>query len=212
MQASSIGQVHSVSPARSENSSASDIRVEPAREPLLRRLRRDDAGALDELIQAFWMPLVAYAARMLHSEDAAEDIAQEVFVRVWERRHEWKDGGSERALLYRIARNLCLNEQRRRAIRLKWRMGRSVDRQTAPPANQAMEERVMWEAATRAIESLPPRRREAFILARFHQLSYAEIADTMEITERTVANQISSALAQLRHALGDLLDEVHSDD
>jgi len=178
----------------------------PAVESILDRLQRDETRALDELVRRYWRPIVAYAARMLDGLDAAEDVAQEVFLRAWQRRHRWTPRGSESSFLYRIARNLCLNEKRRIAIRSRSAVARAIDVPAPPLATDALEARDLREAAERAIASLPPRRREVFVLARFHQLSYAEIAETMGISERTVANQMSRALASLQEKLREYLD------
>src|SRR2546427_11523414 len=87
---------------------------------LMQRLAHGDVAALKRLIDVYWVPLLGYATRVLQQPDAAEDVAQETFVRIWERRNEWRPEGSPRAYLYHIARNLALNERRRVRVRAKW--------------------------------------------------------------------------------------------
>ena len=78
-----------------------------------------DAAALDDLLRQFWHPLVAYVARLLGETEAAEDIVQRAFVRLWERGHSVPAGDDVRPFLYRMVRNLASNEWRRRNHLLK---------------------------------------------------------------------------------------------
>lgn len=173
---------------------------------LLRRLRSDDEAALDEIVRAYWTPLVRYARGLLDAADAAEDVAQETFVRLWHGRERWDPHGGLNALVYRIARNLAIDEQRRRKVRLDWRSARqeAPARQEVDPGELA-EAAELRDAVHRAIHALPERRGEVFMLARFHGMSYREIADLLGLAEQTVANHMSAALADIRRALGPYL-------
>jgi RNA polymerase sigma-70 factor (ECF subfamily) len=148
---------------------------------------------------------------MLGGVDAAEDIAQQVFIQLWQRRSEWHFTGSVQSYLYRVARNLALNEQRHQTTRERWseRVRRRGQRRPVRP-DQVVEGRELQEAVDSAIAALPDRRREVFILARFQGLSYREVAEVMGISTQTVANQLSAALADLRHALAGFLDDAPS--
>lgn len=174
---------------------------------LIQRVRAGDASALDELLADHWTDLVAYATRILDSPDAAEDVAQETFIRVWERRQRIHPTGSLRPFLYRIARNLALNRSRRLRIRAEWRSNRTPVYPSATGPAQIAEHNELKRAADRAIDALPERRREVFVLARYHDLSYREIAHVMKISPQTVANQMSAALAELREALEPFIRE-----
>src|SRR5687767_1164615 len=87
---------------------------------LIARIRAGDSTALRLLLEQFWRPLMAHASRILGSQDSAEDVVQETFVRVWERREQWQLDGSVRALLYQITHNLAVDEQRRRRVADRW--------------------------------------------------------------------------------------------
>lgn len=169
----------------------------------MRRIQAGEQPALDEALSLHWSALHRYAARLLNCDDAAEDAVQMAYVRLWERRGTWEPASSLTALLYRITRNLVLNEKRRRAVRTRWWKRLSGGGRTAPgltPA-EAAEASELRDAISDAIAALPERRREVFVLARYHGLSYREIADAMELSPQTVANQMSSALSQLRTVL-----------
>ena len=85
-----------------------------------------DADTLDGLLRQFWRPLVAYAGRLLDDTEAAEDVVQRAFVRLWEHGHAIPTGDEVRPFLYRIVRNLASNEWRRRQTRRSWLDGESM--------------------------------------------------------------------------------------
>jgi len=175
---------------------------------LMHRIQSGDHGALDEALSLYWIPLVRYASGFLGSSDAAEDAAQEVFVRLWRHRHEWSATESLRAYLYRILRNHLLNERRAQRVRSRWRE-RVLRKRLRDPATpvEIAEHGELSEAVRAALDALPPRRREVFTLARFHGLSYREIAETLDVSPQTVANQMSAALTTLRERLAPFLSE-----
>jgi RNA polymerase sigma-70 factor (ECF subfamily) len=167
---------------------------------LLSSIRRGDSAALGNILERHWAPLVGYASSILDNRDAAEDVAQETFVRLWERREAWKPAGSVRALLFRVARNLSVDELRRRSARE--RTERTAPRQPLRllPDEEA-ENREIKDIIARAVASLPQRRREVFILVRYHGLSYRETAAVLDLSVQTVANHLTMALADLRNLL-----------
>jgi RNA polymerase sigma-70 factor (ECF subfamily) len=175
-------------------------------EELLDALRDDHTVALTVLLHRHWSSLVSYVDGFLHSRDAAEDVAQDTFVRLWERRKLWRHTGTVRALLYRIARNMALNESRSRRVRRNRRelISATTATRVATPA-EALYENELRRKVEGAIAKLPERRREIFVHARYHNLSYAEIADILQISPQTVANQMSAALATLRESLRGVL-------
>lgn len=165
---------------------------------LMRRLGRDDEQAMGALLERHWRPLVRYAFRFLGSWDQAEDVVQDAFARLWANRARW----STRApgpLLYRITRNGALDD-----LKAKRHSAPREDPRTLVAEDRSDRDAELGEledAVARAVEHLPPRRREVFTLAREGGFSYAEIAEIMGTTERTVANQMSLALSDLRVVL-----------
>ncbi len=179
-----------------------------ADDALMSGLARGDHQALSTLMGLHWGAVVSYAHGFLGVDDAAEDVAQTSFVRLWEGRLRWRSGSTARGLLFRIARNLALNERRHLGVRADWEQ-RSVPLSggagALPPEELEAEE--LRLAAGEAIRSLPPRRREVFELARFHGLSYRQIGEALDISPQTVANQMSAAMAELRERLSPFLEE-----
>jgi RNA polymerase sigma-70 factor, ECF subfamily len=178
----------------------------PSDAELLAHLRASDVTALDLILQRYWGPVVAYLVRLTRTGDAAEDVAQRTFLRLWERRTSWQQDGSLRALLYRVARNFAISDRRRDGAAARFVATAVLDLHPAPTPIQLLENQQLRRELERAIQSLPERRREVFILRCVHDLSYKEIAEVMETSTQTVANQLSSALSTLRGRLGHLLD------
>lgn len=175
----------------------------------MRRIReKDDEGALDELIRRYWTSLVRYAVSFVDRTDDAEGVVQEAFVRVWEKRRSWRPSGSVKGYVYRIVRNLCLHETERRSVRDEWSDRQSRRTRFSPSPEQILQQREVLSALREAIRNLPDRRREVFRLACLEGLSYREVADTMGIAVSTVANQMSSALDELREALHPISDRT----
>jgi RNA polymerase sigma-70 factor (ECF subfamily) len=162
---------------------------------------------LDELLSLHWSPLVAYAHRLLDDVASAEDVVQHAFVRLWESRRAMPAGDGAQALLYRVVRNLAFNERRRHRTRDNWTAEQWVDEPEVMLADTLLEQKELRKAIEAAVEQLPPRRREIFVLSRFHQLSNLEISAVLAISPQTVANQLVSAMRTLRHLLGPHLEQ-----
>jgi len=168
---------------------------------LLRRLVAGEASALDELLDHYWSPLVSYAGGIVGSWDLAQDVTQEAFVRLWERRESWTGEGSVQALLYRIVRNLALDLRKARA-REEVRTQEVAGGVNSVPTPLELTASVEFERAFRsALDSLSPRRREVYELVRLEGLSYREVGEILEIAPQTVANHLSAAMAFLRERL-----------
>jgi RNA polymerase sigma-70 factor (ECF subfamily) len=167
---------------------------------LLARLAADDSSALDALLAKYWSPLTMFIARMTGSPEAAEDAVQETFCRLWERRRTWRVEGSVGGLLFRLARNIAISEHRH--LQAEERAA-SVAGEALPTHHDAPElpDAELRAVLEDAIATLPPRRREVFLLRVVHELSYKEIAAVMGTSPQTVANQLSHALGELRKKL-----------
>jgi RNA polymerase sigma-70 factor (ECF subfamily) len=174
-----------------------------------RRLAADDAEALRALFDATYEPLWRSVVRLVGDEAAARDLAQDAFVRVWDRRATLDPSLSLRALLYRTVRNLALNqlrdEQTRRHL-LEDPGSAAIAARPRDPAgaDQRLEASELAERLQQFIAELPPRQREALRLSRFDGLSHQEIADVMGCAPRTVNNHLVRALEQLRSRLSSI--------
>lgn len=172
-------------------------------ERLIALLLSGEPAALDATFEVYWTRLSRYAARLTGDVELGADLAQEVLARLWWRRAELRMSGSLKAYLYRAVRNAAVDQARRSQIRARWSASAGdTQRRVSPPTPCDMAEAVeLSEAADRAIQQLPPRRREVFTLAHLREFSYVEIGQVMGISPQTVANHMSLALADLHRAL-----------
>src|SRR5262245_43943334 len=193
-----------VEPGRSDGSGAPGDAGTP--EPdvrLMLAFRAGDASAFDALFRRWSAPLLRYLERMLRDAGAAEELVQEVFLRVHRARERSQPETRFSTWLYRIATNLALNELRRPRHRAPHR---SADEPDAPSlaAEWAAPEAVfdarrMGARVERELAALPEKQRAALCLAAVEGLSYAEVAEALEVSEQAVkalVHRARSALAE----------------
>jgi RNA polymerase sigma-70 factor (ECF subfamily) len=161
------------------------------------RFADGDCRAFEHLLAVYWRPILALSTRLLHDSEAADDVAQETFLRVWINRAEIQPG-QLRAYIFRVARNLVIDETRKRGVRAQ-----AIGMPLPIRPDQLAERAEQHDAIRHALDALPPRRRDAFILAYLHELSYKEAADVLGVSVATVKNHVSTALVDLRRALAE---------
>lgn len=169
---------------------------------LMERIKDGNTCALEEMLGRYWLSLVSYADHLVSDPDLAEDVVQQVVVRFWDQRSSWVPSDRLAGFLYQATRHACLNELDKQRVRRRWakRQRTSATRRPTTPLELA-ERAELREVLTKAVDALPPRRREVFVLARFHGRSYRDIGDIMHISPQTVANQVSAAVRDLRRRL-----------
>ncbi len=167
-----------------------------------RRLRRSDHAAYTELFQATYDALYRYAWYFTHDQEAAYDVLQDVFLKLWQVRERIDPARSLKALLYQMARNTALNHMRH----AKRHAAEALDEtlyepsETPRPADD-LDASDLETLMQTWIAELPARRREAFMLSRYQGLSHIEIARIMDLAPKTVNNHIVLALQHLRSRL-----------
>jgi RNA polymerase sigma-70 factor (ECF subfamily) len=135
----------------------------------------------------------------------AEDVAQQVFLNFWNHRGEYDLSKSLTPLLLTMARNAWVNAVKREDYRKTAPL--QEDLAPASPAGRAggLEEKELEEVLERALASLDPAIREVFVLSRYHEMKYNEIAQLMGISVKTVEARLSRALRELEEKLKDFL-------
>jgi RNA polymerase sigma factor (sigma-70 family) len=150
--------------------------------------------------------LLNFLSRQVNDRDTAADLAQESFVRVLSAQTSGQAVWDMRALLYRTARNLVI-DQHRRASHRQHEDIHALDEPDQPlaPRHLQPEEVLAYEQQARAlvhaIEALPPRCREAFVLNRFEGLSHQEVAERMGISKNMVAQHVGRGILSCQACL-----------
>ena len=148
-------------------------------------LRQTD---IEDLFRYNYRPLCMYALHYLQDTDLVEDVVQECFTTLWEKLEQGSQVANRRAYLYMTVRNRCLDHLRRKGI------------QTESLKPYDTEERSQIEAKLwTAIDSLPEKCRQVFLMSKRDGLKYEEIAQELGLSVNTVRNQISKALNVLKN-------------
>jgi len=163
------------------------------------------------LFHAYYAPLCDFVQSFVHSPDLAEELVQTVFLRIWEHRHTWEPRVGVRAYLFAACRNQALGVLKherviarvaQRAMREGIPLGIAVT-QVGPEDELHASE--LADALREAVDRLPERRRLVVILRWQHQMSYAEIAQVLGISVKTVEVQLGRAFAFFRAQLTHLV-------
>ena len=176
---------------------------EPDDVELMLRLKRGDDSAFDGIVRRHQKNVLNLVYRYLGDATHAEDVAQEVFFKVYRARANYEPKAKFSTWLYRVTVNHCLNEIRsRKSQPAKMEL---VDDMLEESAGQEADERLRRQetrqAVKAAIDSLPEHQRMAVILARYEELSYEEIAETMGITLEAVKSVLHRAKETLKEKL-----------
>jgi RNA polymerase sigma-70 factor (ECF subfamily) len=175
-------------------------------------VRTGDAEAFEAMFRAYKNDLVAFAARLLGSREPAQEVVQEIFLRIWQQRELWEFAGALNSYLFRAARNGAISRLRHERIETRFRE-RVAHGSSLPvygsrpdPTDARVRAADLTAAIERAVSELPERCREVFCLSRYHHLSNAEVADVLGISVNTVEVQMTRALSFLRKRLADFRD------
>jgi RNA polymerase sigma-70 factor (family 1) len=164
---------------------------------LLRRLKQDDERAFDALFRHYSALVYRFAFSYLKSRPAAEEIVQECFIKIWEKRAQLRDDVPLKGYLFTTAHHAVLNELRRDQHHLRLHGQVAAAAGPASVANEAeyQEMEALYQAA---LDRLPPKQREVFVLSRQLGLSYPEIAERQGVSVKTVEAHIMQALKTMR--------------
>ena len=174
---------------------------------LITQVKEGDQAAWDYIAKMYYQPLFGYVMSMVRERETAEELVQDVFVNFWAKRERINITTSLKAYLYRAARNHTLNYIKRRNFELNYQ--RSLADRLKNHHNdteQAFHYSELEKRLYESIEALPEKRKEIFMMSRFEDLTYKEIAAALDIPVRQVHYQIGLALKELRSKLQGLVD------
>jgi len=182
------------------------LRMEWNEDRIVASLAERDERAFEKVFKTHFKNLHAYAYSMIRDEMIAEELVQNIFFKLWERPERLSVSGSIAAYLYRAVYNESLNHLKHMKVRSKYEshalhhMKNETD-----SASKGMMLKELEAKLHTALQELPEQCRTIFQLSRFESLKYREIADRLEISPKTVENQMGKALKQLRMKLVDFL-------
>lgn len=173
---------------------------------LMQRVAAGDGRASRDLVAAHLPRVVALARRMLGDPAAAEDVAQDAFLRLWRQAGRWQARARVGTWLYRVAHNLCIDHLRARA---KLSGGPLPDRADPAPGAFALRQSAQSSARVEAaLASLPERQRTAMALVHFEEVGNMAAAEIMGVSVAALESLLSRARRRLRQDLAAERDDI----
>ncbi|MGC2822231.1 MAG: sigma-70 family RNA polymerase sigma factor [Candidatus Sulfotelmatobacter sp.] len=180
------------------------------------RVKAGDQSAFDYLVQKYRRPLVSFMYRMARNTAAAEDLAQEVFLRVYRSRQTYEASAKFTTWLYRIATNLAVNHARdtrheRPEVTVSLdepdeETGTTLDvADSTVSAEESLVRRERMLAIRAKVEGLPERQRLAVIMHKYQQMDYKQIAEVLKLSESATKSLLFRAYETLREQLKEFI-------
>jgi RNA polymerase sigma-70 factor (ECF subfamily) len=179
---------------------------------IMLQVKAGDDSAFEYLVQKYRRPMVNFMFRMAHNNAAAEDLAQEVFLRVYRSRESYEASAKFTTWLYRIATNLAVNHARdtrherpENTVSLDepdQESGHTLDLpDRTPSAEDAIVRRERVAAIRQRVQALPERQRIAVVMHKYQQMEYRQIADVLKLSESATKSLLFRAYETLREQL-----------
>ena len=168
-------------------------------------LQQGDESAFDTLYRTYYASLCGFASSFVEST-AAEEIVQDVMLWIWEHKQTLNSEGSIKSFLFTLVKNRCLNELAHEKVkqRVHEKLFDQIDNAFDDPDFYVEQELI--QQIDHAITALPHDFQEAFVLNRFEDCTYQEIADRTGVSAKTIAYRIGQSLKQLRVSLKDYIN------
>jgi RNA polymerase sigma-70 factor (ECF subfamily) len=179
---------------------------------LMDRVRQGDREAFEALVLRYQQPVLSFVHRILRDGAEAEDVAQHTFVQIWRAAHRYRSSARFSTWLFTIARNLCLNEIRRRARHPAESLDASGAEDDQAPARQHADvaaegapdllvREELVQKVDEAIAELPENQRTALLLCREEEMSYEEIAQVLDTSVSATKSLIFRGRETLKQRL-----------
>lgn len=168
---------------------------------LFEELCNNNEKAFEKLFHTYYGHLCVFASQILLDNQSAEEIVQDFFVKIWEKRHQLSIDSSVKNYFYRSVKNLCLNFIQHNKTKLRHAQTVLSEAKSNQQKDDGFFEIDLAYKIEESIQSLPKKRQEIFRMSREEGLKYREIAEKLNISIKTVETQISFALSTLRDKL-----------
>ncbi len=178
-------------------------------QPYWQLISQGDKKAYEQVFRSYYQALCNYASSLLKDMDEAEEVAQNVFYNIWNKRETLQVNASIKAYLYRAVHNDCLNRIKHRKVKTVYAEDyKNTMTGGFDDSSKLLDAKELNALINGAIDSLPEQCGLVFKLSRFEHLKYSEIAEQLQISVKTVENHMGKALKILREKLKDYLPLV----
>lgn len=172
---------------------------------IFRAIGKGNSVVFKQVFMSHYESLCRYAFTILKNAEEAEDVVQSMFVKIWEKREGLEVKHTIRSYLFKAVYHQCLNHLEHRTVKMKHHVHIAHETQAETQLPETFQHE-LEENIIAAINGLPDQCRIIFMMSRFDELRYAEIASHLNISVNTVENQISKALKILRAKLKDVIE------
>jgi RNA polymerase sigma-70 factor (ECF subfamily) len=175
---------------------------------LFLKIKAGDEQAFQALFRKYYSAMCHFARQFLNDSELAEETVQDMFVKIWEKRDMLNIDSSVKHYLFRSVRNHCLNQIQHDKIKKQYATMVLESAHQEINGDQYFLEVDLIQRIEKSIDSLPPKRKEIFRLSREQGMKYKEIAETLNISVKTVEAQMGLALKHLREELKDFSNHL----
>lgn len=165
---------------------------------LYKRIQKGNELAFDMLFKKYYAPLCRFALMFTKDNDNAEEIVQSFFVKFWQQRKKARIKSSLKSYLYTSVRNTSLNFLKKEITRANYELSYEENKEQT---QEEIKNKDFVEIYDNAVNSLPTRTKEVYTLSKYEGLTYAEIAEYLQISAKTVENNMGIAFKKLRKFL-----------
>jgi RNA polymerase sigma-70 factor (family 1) len=166
---------------------------------LCQEIREGSEVAFEKVFRKYYPYLCSYSTQLLGNSSNSEEIVQEVFLRIWQNRKMLDINISLKAYLFRAVHNGCLNFIKHQKVKLNYfSENLMISKSNDFEDSQNFESEEMKEIVNNAIEKLPPERQRIFRMIRLEERKYKEVAEILNISVKTVENQMTKAIQFLK--------------
>lgn len=170
---------------------------------LFQQIKKGDKKSFEKLFKTYYAPLCLFARQYIKDPDDSEEAVQSFFLKLWDDRKKIAITTSVKSYLFGSVKNRCLNYIKHQKIKQAHQSEVIKSAKIDSNSSSFLLEVDLMKKIEASINSLPPKRREIFILSKEHGLKYREIAEKLGISIKTVETQMGHALKDLREQLKD---------
>ena len=168
---------------------------------LIGRIKSGDRESFNQIFRRYYPPLVRFGVRFVADADISAEIVQDLFVKLWSNREKLSFNSSFESYMLRSVRNSAITYINKERSHAEANLKVYTEEADANDPSETLQSNNLEESYRRVLATMPEKRREVFLASRFEGLKYAEIAEKMGMSQKTVEAHMSAAIKQLREGL-----------
>lgn len=184
------------------------MQLEYSDQEIVALLAEDDKAVFEDLFKHYYAALGRFSLKYVRSEELAEEVVQEVFLYIWEKRHTLRITTSLNAYLYKAVKNRSINQINSQLTRLRINQSFPAESTITPEIEKQIDQPMLQKIVASGVASLPERCGIIFSLSRNSGMTYQEIAKELNLSKKTVEAQMGIALKKLRVYLNTHWDKI----